>query len=70
MTTTVPPSRWIVIAQRNGARAGWINQLDLSFSQEIPGLFKGNKGVVRLDIYNFGNNRHYRKLGCNSINIC
>jgi hypothetical protein len=43
------------IARRNGARAGWINQLDLSFSQEIPGIFKGNKGVVRLDIYNFGN---------------
>ncbi|HEX8778511.1 MAG TPA: carboxypeptidase regulatory-like domain-containing protein [Rhodanobacter sp.] len=43
------------IAQRNGARAGWINQLDLSFSQEIPGIFKGNKGEVRLDIYNFGN---------------
>ncbi|GAB3783265.1 TonB-dependent receptor [Dyella agri] len=43
------------IAKRNGARAGWINQLDLSFSQEIPGIFKGNKGVVRLDIYNFGN---------------
>src|SRR6185312_9642615 len=43
------------IAKRNGARAGWINQLDLSFSQEIPGIFKGNKGEVRLDIYNFGN---------------
>jgi len=43
------------IAQRNGARAGWINQLDLSFSQEIPGIFKGNKGEVRLDVYNFGN---------------
>ncbi|HWU75430.1 MAG TPA: carboxypeptidase regulatory-like domain-containing protein, partial [Rhodanobacter sp.] len=43
------------IARRNGARAGWINQLDLSFSQEIPGIFKGNKGEVRLDIYNFGN---------------
>lgn len=49
------------IARRNGARAGWINQLDLSFSQEIPGIFKGNKGIVRLDIYNFGNllNKHW-----------
>ncbi|HET8765446.1 MAG TPA: carboxypeptidase regulatory-like domain-containing protein [Rhodanobacter sp.] len=49
------------IAKRNGARAGWINQLDLSFSQEIPGIFAGNKGVVRLDIYNFGNmlNKHW-----------
>ncbi len=43
------------IARRNGARSPWINQIDLSFSQEIPGLFKGNKGVIRLDVYNFGN---------------
>ncbi len=43
------------VAKRNGDRAGWINQLDLSFSQEIPGLFKGNKGIVRLDVYNFTN---------------
>ncbi|HWX66912.1 MAG TPA: carboxypeptidase regulatory-like domain-containing protein [Rhodanobacter sp.] len=43
------------IAQRNGDRAGWINQLDLSFSQEIPGLFKGNKGIVKFDVYNFTN---------------
>ena len=43
------------IAKRNGDRAGWINQLDLSFSQEIPGIFKGNKGIVRLDVYNFTN---------------
>jgi hypothetical protein len=43
------------IAQRNADRAGWINQLDLSFSQEIPGLFKGNKGLIRLDVYNFTN---------------
>ncbi|MGC1549663.1 MAG: TonB-dependent receptor [Rhodanobacter sp.] len=43
------------IAERNGARAGWINQLDLSFSQEIPGIFAGNKGIIRLDLYNFGN---------------
>ena len=43
------------IAQRNGDRAGWINQLDLSFSQEIPGIFKGNKGVIKLDVYNFTN---------------
>lgn len=43
------------IAQRNGDRAGWINQLDLSFSQEIPGIFRGNKGIIRLDVYNFTN---------------
>ncbi|HEU4671246.1 MAG TPA: TonB-dependent receptor [Dyella sp.] len=43
------------IAERNGARLPWVNQLDMSFQQEIPGLFKGNKGIVRLDVYNFLN---------------
>jgi hypothetical protein len=43
------------IANRNAARAGWLNQLDLSFSQEIPGIFRGNKGIIRLDVYNFTN---------------
>ena len=43
------------IAKRNGGRAPWVNQLDLSFSQEIPGFFKGNKAEIRLDIYNFTN---------------
>ncbi len=49
------------IAGRNGDRAGWINQIDLSFSQEIPGIFKGNKGIVKLDVYNFTNllNKHW-----------
>jgi len=49
------------VAKRNGDRAGWINQIDLSFSQEIPGLFQGNKGVIRLDVYNFTNllNKHW-----------
>jgi len=43
------------IASRNGTHWGWVNQLDMSFSQEVPGFFKGNKGVVRLDVYNFLN---------------
>jgi hypothetical protein len=43
------------IAQRNGTRAAWVNQVDLSFRQEIPGIFKGNKGELRLDVYNFLN---------------
>ncbi|MGY3039461.1 hypothetical protein ACVWWQ_001048 [Rhodanobacter sp. TND4EL1] len=49
------------VAGRNGDRAGWLNQIDLSFSQEIPGLFKGNKGLVKLDVYNFTNllNKHW-----------
>ena len=40
------------IAQRNGVRSAWVNRIDLSFRQQIPGLFKGNKGEVRFDIYN------------------
>jgi len=43
------------IANRNGAHSPWINQLDMSFSQEVPGIFKGNKGILRLDVYNFLN---------------
>lgn len=43
------------IASRNGTRAAWTNQLDMSFSQEVPGIFKGNKGEIRLDVYNFMN---------------
>jgi hypothetical protein len=43
------------IAGRNEAHLPWINQLDMGFQQEIPGLFKGNKGIIRLDVYNFLN---------------
>lgn len=42
--------------KRNGARAPWVNQIDLSFRQEIPGLFpSGAKGEIRFDIFNLGN---------------
>lgn len=43
------------IAGRNAARLPWVNQLDLGIQQELPGLFKEHKAVVRLDIYNFLN---------------
>jgi hypothetical protein len=43
------------VFKRNNARAPWVNQLDLSFSQEIPGFMKGHKGEIRLDIFNFLN---------------
>ncbi len=43
------------IANRNGAHAPWVNMLNVSFQQEVPGIFPGNKGIVRLDIYNFLN---------------
>jgi len=40
------------VAGRNGAHSPWVNELDLAFRQEIPGLFKGNKGELRLDLFN------------------
>jgi Carboxypeptidase regulatory-like domain len=43
------------IAGRNETRMPWVNQLDVSFQQELPGLFKDHKSIVRLDIYNFLN---------------
>ncbi|WP_266160175.1 TonB-dependent receptor [Dyella silvatica] len=43
------------VAQRNGARSPWVNEVDLAFRQEVPGLFKGNKGELRLDIFNVMN---------------
>ena len=42
-------------AGQNGATSPWINQINLSFRQEIPGFFEGNKGEIRFDILNFGN---------------
>src|SRR3546814_10401186 len=32
------------IAERNGDRYSWVNQLDVSFQQELPGFFKGQIG--------------------------
>ncbi|SRR5579883_2890160 len=43
------------VASRNGALSPWVNTLNVSFQQEVPGFFKGNKGVVRFDVYNFLN---------------
>ncbi|HVI26138.1 MAG TPA: carboxypeptidase regulatory-like domain-containing protein [Xanthomonadaceae bacterium] len=43
------------IARRNGANSPWVNQVDLSFRQELPGFMEGHKAEVRLDIYNFLN---------------
>lgn len=43
------------IAGRNAAHYPWVNTLNLTLQQEVPGFFKGNKGIVRLDIYNFLN---------------
>ncbi|WP_347259784.1 TonB-dependent receptor [Rudaea sp.] len=43
------------IAGRNAVSTPWINQIDVSFTQQIPGIFEGNKGELRFDIFNFGN---------------
>ncbi|MEP6938411.1 MAG: TonB-dependent receptor [Rudaea sp.] len=47
------------IAGRNGAKNAWINQLDMSFAQEVPGIW--GKGQLRFDIFNFLNllNKHW-----------
>jgi outer membrane receptor protein involved in Fe transport len=43
------------IFKRNNARAGWVNQVDLGFTQEIPGFAEGHKGSIRFDVFNFLN---------------
>jgi outer membrane receptor for ferrienterochelin and colicin len=43
------------VARRNGSFAPWTNSFDLRISQEIPGLFQGNKASFSLDFLNFGN---------------
>lgn len=43
------------VAERNGARNPWVNQLDVAIQQELPGFFKEHKSILRLDIYNFLN---------------
>lgn len=40
---------------RNTAFSPWTNSFDLRVSQELPGLFKGNKGVLVFDFMNVGN---------------
>ncbi|HEY6941142.1 TonB-dependent receptor [Dokdonella sp.] len=43
------------VTGQNGATSPWINQINLSFRQEVPGIFKDHKGELRFDIFNFGN---------------
>ena len=42
-------------APENAFRADWVNTFDLRISQELPGLFKGHKSKVWMDIQNVGN---------------
>lgn len=43
------------VVERNSSRAGWVNNFDVRFSQELPGFFEGHKSQIYLDIMNIGN---------------
>jgi hypothetical protein len=43
------------IAERNEDNMPWVNQVDLSVQQEVPGFLSEHRGILRLDIYNFLN---------------
>lgn len=43
------------VAKRNTDFSPWSNNIDMRISQEVPGFFKGNKGVFTFDILNLGN---------------
>src|SRR5471032_384573 len=40
---------------RNKSFSPWTNNFDMRVSQEVPGIFKGNKGIITLDFLNVGN---------------
>jgi outer membrane receptor protein involved in Fe transport len=43
------------VPKRSSGFSAWTNTLDMRVSQEIPGFFKGHKGVFTLDFMNVGN---------------
>ncbi len=43
------------VTGRQDSFAPWVNSIDLRFAQEVPGLWKKNKGVFVLDFMNVGN---------------
>ncbi|MDR7334933.1 TonB-dependent receptor [Roseateles asaccharophilus] len=43
------------VVGRNSAYAKFTNSFDVRVSQEVPGFFNNHKGVLTLDILNFGN---------------
>ncbi|MBH9551393.1 TonB-dependent receptor [Inhella gelatinilytica] len=43
------------VVARNAEFSKFTNNIDLRISQEVPGFFAGHKGVIALDILNFGN---------------
>nr|WP_316644244.1 TonB-dependent receptor [uncultured Roseateles sp.] len=52
------------VVKRNTAFSKFTNSFDVRISQELPGLFANHKGVVSLDILNFGNliNRRWGRI--------
>ncbi len=43
------------VVGRNDNYAPWVNNIDLRFSQEVPGFSSKHKGQITFDILNFGN---------------
>ncbi|MEC5163931.1 MULTISPECIES: TonB-dependent receptor [unclassified Janthinobacterium] len=43
------------LTSRNDSFSPWTNSIDMRVSQEVPGFFKGNKGILTLDFFNVGN---------------
>ncbi|MBL8523821.1 MAG: carboxypeptidase regulatory-like domain-containing protein [Betaproteobacteria bacterium] len=43
------------VVERNSEFAPWTTTFDMRISQELPGIFKGNKAVFVLDLLNVGN---------------
>jgi hypothetical protein len=43
------------VVSRNSAFSPFVNSFDVRVSQEIPGFMSGHKGILSLDILNFGN---------------
>ncbi|OBV40080.1 MULTISPECIES: TonB-dependent receptor [Janthinobacterium] len=52
------------VTKRNGSFSPWTNSFDMRISQEVPGFFKGNKGVFTMDFFNVGNmiNRKWGRI--------
>ncbi len=57
------------VVGRNNAFSPWTNSFDMRISQELPGLFAGNKGVLVFDFMNVGNMINKRWGRINEINF-
>ena len=43
------------VVPRNSAYAPWVNNIDIRFSQDLPGFFEGHSSEIWLDVLNVGN---------------